>query len=205
MYTKAAILKLYEQISAYDVSKLFFHRCRFETLKKRVEFVVDIVEETTKDDTSASETFLLICITLEEVLEYLVLFSNKSKELASHILKYASDEEQFSKWADRLKHCMAEMKLDAKKFEAFDKLAGERDYEMDVGILQCGIVEMLILLHGRDNEVLLKTVNALVSHQSNMRSTYRAKTDPTSTLEINPKKIVYDTVIGHGSMNMFDS
>jgi hypothetical protein len=75
---------------------------------------------------------------------------------------------------------------------------------MDIGILQSGIVEMLILLHGRDNEVLLKTVNALLGHQSDMRSTYRAKSDPTSTLEINPKKIKYERVIGHGGMRIFD-
>jgi hypothetical protein len=44
----------------------------------------------------------------------------------------------------------------------------------------------------------LKSVEALLGHQSQVRSTYRTKTNPNADLAIDPKKVKYDRVIGHG-------
>ena len=58
------------------------------------------------------------------------------------------------------------------------------------------MVHLIVLLNGNSNENMFETMDNLISHQTNVRSTYQTKTDPNAPMEINPKK-----VIGHGGIS----
>jgi hypothetical protein len=173
-------------------------------VKILVELVYQHVNDS-KRDMITGQSLTLLAITLDEIYDYLVLFTNKTSNLATHVIKYGSDEEQFIKWAERLQHCAAELKIDAKMLQVFDQLADFQDYQKDISGLQQGILELLVMVEGKDNTVLQKSLDALVGHQTKVRSTYRTKTDPYATAEINPKSIQYDRIIGHGGMICFST
>jgi hypothetical protein len=207
MAAKHEVLKIYAQISAVDANGLLFHKNRFQALLGRVKSIVDLVDKGIEDnthDTSLTQSLTLLSITFEEILEYLVLFSTKDRRLAAHIIKYGSDEEQFIKWTERLQHCMVELKLGVKVFDVFDEVSDLKDFHRDIVFLQNGILDMVVLLHGSDNVVLIKSLESLLGHQSSVRATYQTKTAPGADLEINPKKIKYDKVIGHGGITVFN-
>ena len=204
MSTKREVLKLADQINAADSGKLVFHKERFQTLLKRVKLIANLLDSSNLIDSTRDlitcQALMALSITLEEILDYVALFSSADSQLASHIIKYGSDEEQFIKWTERLQHCAVELKLDDDVFDCFDELADFQDFQKDLAFLKKGIMKIIVLLNGNDNDVLYKSLEALVGHQSQVRSTYQTKTAPNANEEINPKKIKYDKVIGQGGI-----
>jgi hypothetical protein len=143
---------------------------------------------------------MMLSITFEEIWEYAVLFSNSDRQLAAHIVRYGSDEEQFIKWNERLQHCVVELQLEIDELDVFNKLSDFQAFQKDLVLLKDKekLTHLLSLIHGNNTEHLLKSMLNLLGHQNNVRATYQTKTDPNAPLVINPKKVSYVEVIGHG-------
>ena len=205
MSYKGDILKHAEALNAIDAEKLRYNKNRIILLLHRVKTVVDLVEKEVDESTrnlTVSQSLMMLSITLEEIWEYVVLFCSLDQQLAAHIVKYGSDEEQFIKWNERLQHCVAELHLDMDVLDVFNESSDFHAFQKDVAILKDKeeMVHLIVLLHG-NNEKMLETMGNLVSHQTNVRSTYQTKTDPNAPMEINPKKVKYEEVIGHGGIS----
>jgi hypothetical protein len=203
MTSKPDIIKLAHSLYEINVEKLHFNKNRLTLLLRRSKKVVDRVEkqvDTSKNFLTVSQALALLYVTLEEILEYAILFSNSDKQLAAHIVKYGSDEEQFTKWNERLQHCIAELQLDMDVFDVFNESSDFHAFEKDVALLKDKdeMIKIIQLLHGANDEGLVKSIDVLVNHQSNVRSTYQTITAPDASLEIDPKRVKYEVVIGHG-------
>jgi hypothetical protein len=205
MSYKGDILKHAEALNAIDAEKLRYNKNRIILLLHRVKTVVDLVEKEVDESTrnlTVSQSLMMLSITLEEIWEYVVLFCSLDQQLAAHIVKYGSDEEQFIKWNERLQHCVAELHLDMDVLDVFNESSDFHAFQKDVAILKDKeeMVHLIVLLHGNNNEKMFETMGNLISHQTNVRTTYQTKTDPNAPMEINPKKVKYEEVIGHGGM-----
>jgi hypothetical protein len=75
MSSKSDILLLSEKINGIDDTKFIFHRNRLSTILKRVKLIVKEISESLPDGT-ALQALMLLYITLEEIFEYAILFSN---------------------------------------------------------------------------------------------------------------------------------
>lgn len=207
MSPKQNIVNIAAQISAIETSSLLFHKNRFLALLKRGNCVVNLVKDNVSEeavDMSISHSLTQLSITLEEILEYVVLFSKKDKYLAAHIIKYGSDEEQFLKWTERLQHFVVELDFAAKLVGIFDEVSDMDNFLQDIAALRLEMVEIVVLIHGTENEVLLKNLDDLIVHQHNVRATYQTKLSPTADIEIIPKKIKYENIIGHGGFRFIN-
>jgi hypothetical protein len=197
------LLKLAEALNAIDCETLHYNKNRILLLLKRVKITVDLVEKNITAptvDMAQSQSIMLLCITLEEILEYANLFSKSDQALAGHIVKYGSDEEQFIKWNERLQHCAAEMDLEVDVFDVFNDKSDITAFENDIARMKDDMLNIVVLLYGANNEGLLKAMENLLKHQTNVRATYQTKTAPDASLTINPKRVKYECVIGHGGI-----
>jgi hypothetical protein len=205
MSCKGDILKQAEALNAIDGEKLRYNKNRLLLLLQRVKTVVDQVEKDVDESTrnlTVSQSLMMLSITLEEIWEYVILFCSLDQQLAAHIVKYGSDEEQFIKWNERLQHCAAELNLEIDVLDVFNETSDFHAFQKDVAILKEKeeMVHLIVLLHGKNNEKIFQAMDNLISHQTNVRSTYQSKTDPNAPMEINSKKVKYEEVIGHGGM-----
>jgi hypothetical protein len=152
------------------------------------------------------QSLMMLSITLEEIREYAVLFSKSDKQLAAHMVKYGSDEEQFIKWNERLQHCVVELQLEIDLLDVFNKLSEFQAFQKDLDLLKDKekMVHLIGLINGNNNEHLMKSMLNLLGHQSNVRDTYQTKTDPNAPMVIDPKKVSYVEVIGHGGNAVLD-
>jgi hypothetical protein len=143
---------------------------------------------------------MVLVITLEEILEYIVLFSTPNQELAAHVVKYGSDEEQFIKWNERLQHCVAELKLQLDAFDVFNGMTDLNAFQKDLAFLRDKneMFKILKLLHGKNKRPVDDSLDTLLDRQSHSRSTYQSRTAASEPLQIDPKKVKYQTVIGRG-------
>ena len=84
----------------------------------------------------------------------------------------------------------------------FDKKVDLKDYEEDSKDLKKSLGDITQIIvdgnNGADLPQLMKSLEGLLGHQANVRSTYQTKTAPTAALVIDPKKIKYETIIGRG-------
>jgi hypothetical protein len=181
-------------------NKVLFHKKRFATLCKRIEIVADIVKSIDGKDAVTMQAFDLLFTTLEDIKDYVVVFSTKNAVLANRIIIYGSDEEQFIKWSERFQHCIDTLGKSNKLAGVFDDKVDLKDFESDAMELRKSLGDILQLA---DNEKitsylaqLVLAVEGLIGHQSRVRSTYQTKTAPNATIELNPKKIKYEAIIG---------
>ena len=75
-------------------------------MAKRVQTVVDLINNNWSDtrDVSLLQAVDLLNATLDEIKDFMVVFTVKNEYLANHVVMYGSDEEQFVKWNERLQH-----------------------------------------------------------------------------------------------------
>lgn len=209
IYSRAHLITRSKQICSVYTESLIFHHHRCRSLLKRVNIIVDLIETHVSDNTVDSgllQTISLLCTTFEEIKEYLLLFSVKNALLAHHIINFGSDEEQFIKWNERLQHCIEEIGLGDRL--ALGDLADEEtdfdDYQLDVAFLKPRLIEIVLILYNEgETETVVKYLEKLLGHQLNSRSSYKTKTAPNAGLEIDPQKIKYDKVIGHGGIQYY--
>lgn len=68
--------------------------------------------------------------------------------------------------------------------------------------LNSGLLDIVALVLKGKNSAnaakLRKSLAGLLDHQSDIRSTYQTKTSPNAALEIDPKKVKYEEIIGRG-------
>jgi hypothetical protein len=201
MSSKELIIQKSVQIFASS-SNVLFHKKRFVTLCKRVESVVDIIKGIDGKDATTSQAFDFLKTTLEDILDYITVFSTKNAVLANRIIIYGSDEEQFIKWSERFQHCADTLGKSDILVGVFDDKVDLSDFEGDVAELRKSLEEIMKLVeNGKDSvhfKKLLKTVEGLIGHQAKVRATYQTKTAPTAAIEINPKKVRYEKIIGRG-------
>ena len=196
-----------KQLFSKNNDNLLFHKHRSGRLLKRVVLVVRAIKvsENTKDP-KILQVADLLATTLEEIRDYMTLFSTKNTVLAKHVVIYGSDEEQFIKWGERLQHCVDTFGESASFIGVFDEEIDVQDFQKDLVFLKSRMNEILALLvedaESKGSNVspvdLIKTMESLIGHQANVRSTYKTKTAPTEALEIDPKKIKYEMIIGQG-------
>jgi len=206
MSRKSEILKFASALNAIKHEQLHFHKNRILLLLKRVKIVVDLVDKNideSRNDLAVSQSLMLLSITLEEILEYVVLFSTSGESLATHIVQNGSDEEQFIKWNERLQHISAEQKLEIDMFDVFDESSDFHAFQKDIAILRDKneLLKIIVLIHGSNSDTtarILLSIEGLLNHQTSVRTTYQTKTAPGAALELNPKKIKYEKVIGRG-------
>ena len=200
MAYKRQIIEISEKLNAVDINTFLFHQNRLSILLKRVKTIVDLVKNISESthDLVKNQSMMLLLISVEEIFDYVVLFSTSDKQLAAHIVKYGSDEEQFIKWNERLQHCVAELKLEINEFDVFDEASDFHAFQKDLAHLKGEILNVAVIFHGKNNEHLIKSLQGLVQHQSKVRSTYQTKTAPDAPLEMNPKKFKFERIIGCG-------
>jgi hypothetical protein len=196
MSSKNSVISLALEI-VQSSSKVLFHQNRFKTLSKRIDIILDIVK-TTHPIVPQAIDFLYG--TLEDIKENLVLFSEKNALVANRIIIYGTDEEQFIKWGERMQHCIDIMGKSDKLFGVFDQKVDLKDFEGDAEDLRKSLVEILGLVGDKKVELtrLYKTLESLVGHQTNVRSTYQTKSAPTAALEMDHRKVKYEKIIGRG-------
>jgi hypothetical protein len=188
---------------------VLLHKKRFATLCKRMEAVVNIVKsiENSKD-AATSQAFDFLYTTLEDIKDYVVVFSTKNAVLSNRIIIYGSDEEQFIKWSERFQHCVDTLGKSAQLIGVFDDKVDLSDFEGDVAELKRSLGDIMHELDNDNNAAhsaqLMKNVEGLIAHQTKVRATYQTKTAPTAAIEINPKKIRYDKIIGRGGSYCFN-
>jgi hypothetical protein len=133
MSTRESILTKVEEISA-SVSRVLFHKNRVATLCQRLEIIGDIVKndiETAKNPTTM-QAMNLLYTTLEDIYDYIIIFSARNASLVNRIIIYGSDEEQYIKWGERLQHCVDSFGLSSKIVGVFDPIVDLKDFENDV-------------------------------------------------------------------------
>jgi hypothetical protein len=183
-------------------NQVLFHKKRFATLCKRIEIVVDIVKSIDGRDAVTMQAFDFLYTTLEDIKDYVVVFSTKNAVLANRVIIYGSDEEQFIKWSERFQHCIDTLGKSNKLAGVFDQKVDLKDFESDVSELRKSLGDIIHLLENENNAAhmaqLMKNVEGLIGHQTRVRATYQTKTAPTAAIEIDPKKIKYEEIIGRG-------
>jgi hypothetical protein len=203
MSSKDSITTLASEIAA-SVNLVLFHKNRFATLAKRVETVVEIIKGDIDNskNTVVTQAMDFLVGTLEDIKENMMLFSEKNALLANRIIIYGTDEEQFIKWGERIQHCVDTIGKSAKLAGVFDEKIDLMDFKRDAEDLKKSLLEILVLVGGKnvDLKQLSKTLESLVGHQTDVRSTYQTKTSPTAALEMDPRKVKYDKIIGRGGI-----
>ena len=185
--------------------KVLLHKNRISTLCKRVEAVRDITSNDNSSDALSMRVTDTLSAALDDILDYLTICSTKDRILANRIIINGSDEEQFVKWNEQLQHCIENLGQGNKISSLFNAKEDLQDFDHDVvmmgkllpGILSC-------VADGKDASHfarLLESVKALIIHQSNYRSTYQTKTDPSAAFEMDPAKVKYEAKIGKGGKN----
>jgi hypothetical protein len=197
--------------------RVIIFKNRFATLCKRIGTVVNIFRDIDGTDTVTCQAFDFLNATLEDIRDYLIVLSTKNTVLANRVVIYGSDEEQFIKWNERLQHCIESVGASQLVVGVFNESIDLSDFEKDVTELRKSLGDIMqLVINGRnadkvtvdamtrdtahtiDVKQLMKTLEALVGHQTIVRSTYQTKTAPSAALEIDPEKIKYETVIGRG-------
>lgn len=173
-------------------------------MTRRVKLAVDLISAKVSDnvtDMSITQTLFLLHTTVEEIKDYMDLFSVENASLANHVFKLGSDEEQFVKWNERLQHCVEELGLGnmIKSEGLVDERVDLDDFQQDLVFMKSKLNQIAdILYKDGDAKTAVKYLQDFLKQQSEARSTYKTKTAPTAALEIDSKKIKYDKVIGHG-------
>jgi hypothetical protein len=206
MTTKEAIAQKSIDILASS-NQVLFHKKRFATLCKRIETVVNIVKGIDATDTTTIQAFDFLYTTLEDIKDYVTIFSTKNTVLANRVIIYGSDEEQFIKWNERFQHCIDTLGKSDRLGNVFDEKVDLKDFETDVSELRKSLRDIMLLLENDNISAhlaqLLRTVEGLIGHQTMVRATYQTKTAPTAAIEINPKRIKYEEIIGRGGISLF--
>jgi hypothetical protein len=193
------------RLSSFNLDTLLFHHRRFRTLLRRVTTVADLVKANVSEtnNTVIHHTVGLFYTTIEEIIDFAQIFITKTPLLASRVIKYGSDEEQFIKWNERIQHCVEELGLGelVKNGVLVDEKEDLQDYENDVESLRSGLADILRLVYDGDRmNRMLNTLGSLLTDQAKMRLSYKTKTAPNDVLEIDPARVKYDKVIGHGGI-----
>ena len=97
-------------------------------------------------DAVTMQAFDLLFTTLEDIKDYVVVFSTKNAVLANRIIIYGSDEEQFIKWSERLQHCIDTLGKSNKLTGVFDEKVDLKDFESDVTELRKSLDDILQLV-----------------------------------------------------------
>ena len=204
MSQKQNLLDMCKSITTLYNSGVVYHQKRFGALSKRVQTVVDLINTDSGEirDISLLQAMDLLNTTLEDIRDFMTAFSVKNAKLANHIIMYGSDEEKFVKWNERLQHCVDGIGQSSRIDGVFDQKVDLQNFEQDLAALRADLGRIVLLLMADRDSLdvarLRHSLELLLGHQSDTRSTYQTKTSPQETLEINPKRIKYESIIGRG-------
>jgi hypothetical protein len=135
--------------------------------------------------------FTLLSVTVEDVIDYYKMLSEKTQGLVSHLLKYGSDEECFCKWNERLQLISSTLGMTGIA-GIFDVKVDRQDLRDDVKHLRENI-KIITRIRDEGNGISM----LLDSQQTNA---YKTIQNVDGDIIIKANMIKYDRVLGMGTL-----
>ena len=180
------------------------HKCRFNTLSRRVKTTFDIIasEDIHDIDTESSHqkiTLKILLATYEEIADYLKLLQNFGNALEKRVKSFGSDEEMFLKWNETLRTCCIDLNLiiPSTVFDE-DQDLGDFDADLQALIGNLGKIYNKSGNNSRSVEVDMEASQKLLNQQQVDRTQYKTQQAVKAEKQFDPKLLRYDKLIGVG-------
>ena len=172
---------------------IFRRRCK--RLSSRLLYILDNIPKLADDgnqDIITEPMLSLLKVTVDDLVEYFKMMSLKSRALSAHLLKYGSDEENFSKWNERLRLISQEMKI-ALPEELLDANGEQKDLDEDIKSL--GDLLPSLSNDAVEKAAILKLLDA------QKKNAFKTLLLEDNGIIIQAKSIKYENLLGSGIYN----